>query len=171
MALQGHRLLLAVAVVTGLLAVARPAHAGYDNRALRQKAVGSCQGALPTYDAMLRKKPTGIVNEGTRTAFVSCGVTTNVFGQTTQVDVQLSNLSGQPVTVTCTLMTGTLGVPTTSFTQSLYIPVTGSTGMITFSSLELNNDQPFDNEQAVSCKLPPQVELNSTGVVYTEWTN
>ena len=153
-----------------VLAASHPASAGYNYRSIRQKAVASCQAPLPVYDKQLRKRPGGIVNESSVPVYVACGLPTNVFADTRQVDVQFTNLSNTPVTIVCTLATGDNTAGATSYVQSLMIP-TASWSAITFDALEYNDDQPFEDDAGLSYKLPPNVELNSTGVTFYEWSN
>ena len=76
------RPLLATAALSALL-LASPARANdWSN------AIDVCQGALPSFDADLRKRPLGIINEGASTAVV------NWFGfETTAERFRLPNLS------------------------------------------------------------------------------
>ena len=50
-------------------------HAATVQRSTIQSAVMACQASTPTFDASLRKKPIGVDNVGTGTAYVTCGMT------------------------------------------------------------------------------------------------
>ena len=147
------------------------ASAGTNNYALIQKAVSSCEAPLPVYDSQLRKRPRGIINESSTSIFISCGMPADVFGDVWRVDLEFTNRSSSSATVSCTLVTGSPSGFLTSYHKQLFLPGSGGTTWMMFDKLIDNNDQYFDDQQAVSCLLPPQVEINSTGVLYVRNTN
>lgn len=157
-----HALLATAAAATLLLATPAPAHANdWSN------AVDVCQGALPTYDASLRKRPLAISNEGTEPAYISCSLRAplgNLDGGGTdvvQIIVLLTNRAATAQSVTCTVVDG-VALPFPSF-PPLYVPKTveipaGRFGVINW----------FDFDTTVgrfrlpnlSCALPPETEIN-----------
>lgn len=166
----GNRLLLPAVVALSLVVAWHAASAGYNYRSIRQKAVGSCQAPLPIYDKQLRKKPGGIVNESDTTVFITCAVPTNVYAPTEVVNVEFNNLSDATVTVSCTLLAGSFMSGVTAY--SITFPIPGGVGgtLMTFDASQINGGTPFAYEQGLSCKLPPDVELSSTGAIYNEWS-
>lgn len=64
---------LVVSISAGLAA---PAYAAVEDTQDSANAVANCQGALPNYEGNLRKRPLGVINEGTETAFVTCAFNT-----------------------------------------------------------------------------------------------
>lgn len=66
-----------------------------------------CQSALPVFDGNIRKRPTAISNEGTKSAFVSCSVHNNNNGAVSVVfGVTLTNNSAADVDVNCSMVNG-----------------------------------------------------------------
>lgn len=128
-------------------------------------ATGACQGALPNFEGHLRKRPTGIVNQGTSNAFVSCSTTQNwnnpapaeIFG------VVLTNTTGAPLTVDCTLSAGVnyIGfMAPTLFPKSFEVPA-GETEEFQWNAEDDNGGMAFPASLNVSCNLPAGAELGS----------
>ncbi len=153
--------LLATAATAALLSAA-PARANdWSN------AVDVCQGALPGYEAALRKRPLAIVNEGDEAAFVSCSIRAplgNMEGggtDVTQIIVLLTNRGSEAQSVTCTLVDG-VAAPFPSF-PAIYLPKTVEIPANMFGVMNW-----FDFETEVgryrlpnlSCALPPDTEIN-----------
>ena len=122
-------------------------------------AVAACQSALPVFDGVIRKRPLAVQNEGTSSAFMTCGLE-GVFSaqpHSTFIGIGLLNTGTQAVTVNCTLVDGGNG-----FSVPEYFPVSrvvqpGSTSEISWSP----EDPAGFIYPAISCNLAP-----GTGIEY-----
>lgn len=125
-------------------------------------AVDVCQGSLPSFEGALRKRPLGIVNEGTSNAFVSCALRAPLDGELiTGIFVLFQNRTGSAQAVSCTLVDG-LAQPFPGYTP-VYLPKT--TG-IAANSPAVESWTADDNSQPyvipnLNCALPPGVEINT----------
>ncbi|MGH8032100.1 MAG: hypothetical protein ACREO8_06975 [Luteimonas sp.] len=156
-------------VVTGLVAAAVLCASMSEARAVdvlstfATNAVGNCQGALPVYEALIRKRPLAIVNEGTQNAFVICAFTSEQLSLgITAYGTRLTNTSAIPQTVTCTGVTGEEG-SAQYFVKAVGLPP-GESRRIEFSFLLDNLGILFDSRLSLSCRLPPGVGLNDNSV-------
>ncbi|MEP6635012.1 MAG: hypothetical protein ABJA62_12480 [Luteimonas sp.] len=144
-----------------------------------QSAVGLCQGALPSFEGALRKRPLAINNEGTTASFVSCTVDSEAAYAAQQVqDIAiLFTNRGAATAVNCTLVDGIatatagplagVGVPE-FFPKTLNLAAGTAGG--THGKLGWNlTDKPAGFFlPAVSCLLPPGVEINFVQHIYDQ---
>lgn len=119
-------------------------------------ATAICAGPAPAYDAMLRKRPLGITNEGVVPVFVSCSVPTEdeVFPTMNDLDVEFTSMGGSGV-VACNLIAGSRG-NSTSMASMTTVPV-GGTGQLRWEQFSRLDMWGTIN---LSCQLPPGVEIN-----------
>ena len=157
------------------LAVAAAASASFDSGALERvpmvNAAGACQPALPAFDGNVRKRPTGVSNEGSASAFVSCSVygdlNVEVTAPSSGIGILLSNNTGSAVNISCTLVNGFRFIQnpvTTSIPKTFAVPANQSVEVaITTAD---NGDEPFNTPIFnLSCNLPVGTEINS---LYTQ---
>jgi hypothetical protein len=156
------------AVACGTLAIAGTATAqvGFVQRSAVVNAAGACQGALPSYEGSLRKRPTGIANEGSAPAFVSCSLTGEDFALgTITVLSTFVNRSGADVDLTCTFVDGNVAelevYPAAYYPQTITIGA-GEGGQMVWEA----TDEAFTSLSNVSCSLPAGVEINVMGTYY-----
>jgi hypothetical protein len=130
-----------------------------------QNASGSCQGASQIHDDMLRKRPVGIANEGTVSAYVSCSLSVQHTGGqanlTSVVIVTFSNSNDENRRVTCTLVDGQKYSLVTSpryHTKSVTVVANNSN----YLSWGFESDNGGDRYWLpnLSCLIPPGVEIN-----------
>ena len=158
-------------IVLSLLCLASyPSVAATNNFALMQPAAANCVGPLPSFDANLRKRPAGILNEGSANAFLTCGMPNDVFASVWRVDAQFFNRGTQTVTITCTMAAGLPWDAAVYYVDDIQLPA-NSIGFITFDRDVDNDGEYFQSPQAMSCVLPPKVEINTSGVIFTKETN
>lgn len=130
-------------------------------------AAGNCNGALPSYEGELRKRPLGIQNEGDSPAFVTCSVPGDYFASgNLVVAVAMSNQGAAPVTVNCTFVDGV----TAPFGEAMYYPqaveiAPGSVGVAEWNPAE---GEAFSSNANVSCNVPVGAAINFVEVVYLE---
>lgn len=130
-------------------------------------ATGVCQGALPHFDDRLRKRPTGIVNQGAGSSFVSCSTTQDFYNPTPadQLSVLLTNSTAAELTVNCTLSVGISFLPFPSqilLPKSFVVPAGMSVEGSWFAG-EYNGGMTFEPSLNVSCNLPVGAELGAVG--------
>lgn len=155
------------ALAAALIVVSSEAIAVKQTRSDFQAAVNSCQGALPSFEGTLRKRPLAIANEGTSTAFISCGLSSEVANSAgmSVVGALFINRGLASADVTCTLAVGIpapFGTPV-FFTKTATVP-TGGSGGPTWVSAD-NGGNPF-KVASISCSIPPGFEINNTQTVY-----
>lgn len=154
--------MLAATTVACLAAFAPQANA--IDRMEMTNATGLCQGALPAYENQLRKRPTGIMNQGPGNAFVSCSTTQNftsqIFGhQAIEFGVELYNSTNASVLVTCTLVEGF-----NFFSFQYPKPFLIAAGFSHEGRWTVQDDaggDPFLASLNLSCNLPAGVEISS----------
>ena len=138
-----------------------------------QPAAGNCQAALARYDASLRKRPGGILNIGTAPVYITCGMPSDSQSDVTRVWVTFTSYTTLAQTVKCTLVTGKPYWNASSFSAERGIvqgPGVVGEG-IDFQAGYFNNGVPFASPQALSCILPPNVEMNTNAVEGTKQIN
>lgn len=137
-------------------------------------ATGACQGALPSFEGSLRKRPSGIINiSTTNSSFVSCSTTQNFFapsGTAAVLGVTLTNPTAAPVSVSCTMVAGLNYV---GFQSPMQYPKTftvaaGETVEGTWDFEEDNFGDEFPGSLNVSCNLPAGTELGAVYVLTLE---
>lgn len=178
MAMAGRSVAFATAAI--VFAAAIPADAAAVERTLSAHAASSCQAALPAFDGALRKRPSGIRNEGTQPAFVTCSLSNGAplvsagaeSDRLESVSMNFRNGGAAPVLVTCTAVSGFDGNPPVGHdVKAVAVPVGGQHG----ASLGWSNGD-FPQEAnlhrsgaiSVSCSLPPAVEITATWLRYRE---
>lgn len=153
--------------LAGLAGFAQPASADDFYREELAMSAETCQAALPAFDGNVRKRPLALMNEGSGSAFVTCGFTGAGEGEapaTLAVRVYLVNTDSAYHTVTCTLvdggptLSGSLYVP-----RALAVPPDGAPHELAW----IINDAPATlgpgfYYPVVSCGLEPR-----TGIAYT----
>ena len=163
------------ALLAGLLlalASAGNAHAVDVSRTFYTNPTGVCQGALPAFDGLIRKRPLAVQNEGSADAFVTCALlnlgynsgTHRISGGT----LYLQNLGGGSRTVSCTAVNSSAvaapGSPLYA-TRSVSVPANanGSTELA-FLATDFPG-APFllpGDTLSVSCNLPPGLGITGT---------
>jgi hypothetical protein len=129
-------------------------------------AAANCQSALPVFDGNIRKRPKALANEGTSIAFVTCA-----FEQTPTPPnkivrvIQLAlNRGGVARTVSCTLVDGIRDeVLSPSHTQTVTLNGNGVWAALVWDA-DLMNEGTNYTSPALSCSLPPGVELSGTAI-------
>ena len=124
-------------------------------------SVAVCSGPLPVYDANLRRRPLGILNQGTQAVFISCSVpmdgVSDRYGAALYVTFR--NFGTANTTVNCTLNAG-------SRYASEWGSVTASTPVTTDSDEDVVGFNGIDRVSGLgslnfSCVLPPSVEMGT----------
>lgn len=132
-------------------------------------AAGNCNGALPSFEGALRKRPTAVVNEGTSNAFVSCSLAGDA-GNSGNVGFQIgfSNRNAAPVSFACTFVDGYaapfLGGEPVFYPQTIEIAANAVAAAVWAPA----EGEVFSNNANVSCALPPGVEINLLVVGFDE---
>lgn len=157
------RINFAVIVAVGFAVLAPQAHAIEVLEA--GSATGICQAALPSFEGALRKRPTGILNQGPGNAFVSCAFAQNNYDDTPaeRVGITLTNRTDTGMTITCTLVDGQnnfIAIPPNLLTKSFAVPAHSSSEE-QWSVTGDNGNQPFDRYLGLSCNLPAGAEIGT----------
>lgn len=129
-------------------------------------AVGRCQGALPSYEGALRKRPLALQNEGAGDAFVTCVFLSDTTNTSVQgFGVAARSLNGVASTLRCTAVLGTDGGPARYATRSVVLLATGEdASVLNWSGPEFPGGGAITpaESMSLSCLLPPGVALTET---------
>lgn len=161
-----NRSMLAVAFAAMVAGIATSQEASAMERYNLTNGVGACQGALPTYESNLRKRPTAIANEGSANAFVSCSLAQDWFGNSAYYGLVVNNNGAADVNVTCTFAAGiklngnSLFMPTL-LPKTFPVPA-GAHASVQWTSAD-NGNEPLPRSGNWSCNLPVGTEI---GAVY-----
>lgn len=162
---------LCLSVLAVTLTLCAPALAVDKSVEVSGNATAICQGALPSFEGSIRKRPLAVQNEGTTNAFVTCSFVTmydrNDQAAVSYFGVYLSNAATVARTVTCT---GVAGYNTNPSNQYLSKTVTVAPGgqlqtQLIFGIAD-NGNVGFLPVVSVSCNLPAGVGINDTYVGY-----
>ena len=155
---------LAATLTIGTLFVAGPAHAVDVSRLEIINPLNACQGALPTFEGSLRKRPRGFINEGSEIAFVSCGFPAEAGAdKTTQINVEFRNEGTATQTVSCTAV-DTRSPP--KFSVKSLAVAAGSAGQLAWTAAD--NEGVNYRYPAVSCGLPTGMLIQYVDRLYSE---
>lgn len=156
----------ALALAVGLCTLASPASAEIVAKDYFINASGNCNGALPTYEGALRKRPLAIRNEGTTNAFVSCSIPRSQADDGyTLVGAYFTNSTGSDKTINCTLVDGAVGIGEPALYPRSLILAAGTTNFIAWNSEEFELAE-FASWINVSCNLPAGTEIGLIGGYY-----
>jgi len=134
-------------------------------------AVDRCQPALPTYEGSIRKRPKAVQNEGTTTAFVTCGFSGDNFSSGANgiyyAAVLLINNTDSPLQVTCTLVPGRHATVVGGFLpKTSTIDPGDPNGGLGWHYPDYDDGR-FGVTAAVSCSLPPGAGISEVLSYFT----
>ncbi len=163
-----HRCLLQLLCVSAALAVAAASPTADAARLTKTHGgTGSanCQGALPSYEGAIRKRPLAVQNEGSTDAFVTCAFSITA-GAVTEARLVVSTLGGVDVTVRCTGVNGQVGNEPIYANRSVVAPASGATTALVFTGASFGGTAgpffPRGPLVSMSCALPPGAAINTT---------
>lgn len=153
---------IAVAVGAVLLSgLALPQDASAGTRASTANAVGRCQGALPSYEGAIRKRPLAVQNEGGISAFVTCAFLTDQFNASVDdFGVYASTTNGQAATLNCTAVVGYQTGGPLYAAKSVELSESGAQSSIYWSEEDFGGPISTSQPVSLSCSLAPGVGLN-----------
>jgi len=162
-----NRLAFATAGIAMVVGLAASHEASAIQRLNLVNGAGACQGALPSYEGNLRKRPTAIANEGTANAFVSCSTVQDYLGFAADAyGIMVNNNTGAAVNVNCTLASGIKLNGQTSpilIPKSIPVPANG-VAEVQWQASD-NGGDPLPPTGNWSCNLPVGTEIGSVYVV------
>lgn len=154
----------AAVVALAALSTLPRADAALVARAENYPAVNVCQGALPSYEGLLRKRPKALQNEGGATSFVTCGLhgqglASSIGPRAKRVSIYFINVGNAPVSTTCTAVEA-LGEE--RYVTKTTVTSPGNTqNAIGFTALELDPANGWWRTPAISCSLPPGAGIST----------
>lgn len=165
---------LAAVCVVAAAATAGQAYAAIEDNQSAANAAARCNGALPSFEGSLRKRPLAVINEGTSTAFVTCAFEIDDEQAVNGADyygAYFINKGTVAATVTCTgvsgIETGAGGATVVMKSKSAIVPPNGTTqAPLFFDSVSDYGGAAIYPLTAISCQLPPGVGVNDTYVGY-----
>jgi hypothetical protein len=154
-----------VLAVAGVMAA--PAHAALEVNEVGANATSLCQGALPSFEGSLRKRPLALQNEGVSNAFVTCSFSTQYdVSDTRQIGyfgVFFNNRTNAAANVTCTGVAGYNANTTNTFlSKTVSVPANGDASI--FFAPADNGGVGFYPLVNVSCNLLPGIGIADTYV-------
>lgn len=166
----------AIAVAASLPGAAR---AGIEDIQVNSNPTGLCQGALPSFDTSLRKRPLAVKNEGSSDAFVTCSFTTlqqqSGSNSVLAPDVVsyfgafFANSGSVDQTVSCTAVVGyendpdVLYISKQALVKAGNVPGGSDDGFLFFYPEDADQTR-FYQMVSMSCRLPAGVAINDTYV-------
>lgn len=128
-------------------------------------APGNCQGALPVYDGLIRKRPLAIVNEGTSSTFVTCSLSSQEVSLNVQsFFTRVSNQGTDPATVTCTSVVGDEMTANNRYITKTATVAPGEIATITWTGADVAGGLLLSKSIAFQCFLPPGTGLNRNSI-------
>lgn len=136
------------------------------------QATAVCQGALPAFETLIRKRPLAVQNEGDANAFVTCSLVnpgaSSGISRISGATIYLQNLASGTRTVSCTAVNSSAGPAPGAplyLTRTVTVPRDdeGSTAL-QFSAADFPGSPvllPGDT-LSVSCTLPPGTGITGT---------
>ncbi len=164
------RTTLSLATLAVGMAMSGQAEAVTVNRDYLTHGTASCQAALPVFDGKIRKRPKAIANEGTSSAFVTCGFDSinNAGTGFSAISIFFINRSGIAKTVNCTFVNGIFdNVLSPSLVRSVAMPTTAAPAFLGVTAATDNGGNNFA-APAISCEIPAGVEIGAVNGVYPE---
>lgn len=125
---------------------------------------------MPVFDGNIRKRPKAIANEGTSSAFITCGFDSisNSGSGYSDVNIYFINRSGVAKTVNCTFVNGIFDTAiSASIVKSIALPTTAAPAALGVSAATDNAGNNFA-APAISCEIPAGVEIGAVQGVYPE---
>lgn len=161
--------MLLAKIFLGLLCFSGAVQAQFVPRVENGTAVASCQGALPAFEGSIRKRPLGIQNEGTATAFVTCAF--RFYGFPTRAIMYLSNTDTANVAVTCTAVNGHSGGMPIYVPKTVFVAPDGEPHGIFWVTEDFGGNTIFPRGGwvSMSCSLPPGTAINDATMEFQEW--
>lgn len=155
---------LAIASVVACASIGNLAEAASISRNSYTQASGACQGALPSYEGSFRKRPLAVANEGTASAFVTCGVRNDENAAVvSSIRLAVTNRAASVQSISCTLVDGLIDA-TLGFAD--YYPQTTSAASGVDTQLTWSGGT--FKWPAISCNVPGHVELNMVSTTFDD---
>ena len=165
---------MAALCVLAAAATAGQAFAGVEDNQSAANAAARCNGALPSFEGNLRKRPLAVINEGSAAAFVTCAFEIDDEQAINGADyygAYFINKSSSAATVSCTgvsgIETGAGGATVVMKSKTAVVPANGTAqAPLFFDSATDYGGNAIYPLTAISCHLPPGVGINDTYVGY-----
>lgn len=134
-------------------------------RTVNVSSTGVCDAPLPVYNDHLRRRPVAVQNESSEPVFVSCTLPTDTLGARSTGSVRVSFKStAGAATVNCTMVSGTRGA------QVMYVPkgqalAAGSRATLEWTAIDKWSSS---GTYSFSCTLPPGVAMETISHTQTD---
>ena len=131
--------------------------------------MGRCQGALPSYEGAIRKRPLAVQNEGGISAFVTCAFLTDQYNTNVSgFRVHAATNNGQAATLHCTAVVGYQNGGPFYAAKSVALSNSGAQGSIYWSEVDFDGPISASQPISLSCSLPPGAGLNDMYLYYDD---
>jgi hypothetical protein len=135
-------------------------------------ATGVCQGSLPNFEGELRKRPTGVANQGDAASFIGCSTMQNFFGveSASQLNVIFTNRTNEEMTISCTMVEGInfVGLFTPVLHPKDFVVPANESFEGSWTAADDNGGVPYFPSLNVLCSLPVGGEINTLAVYIAE---
>jgi len=135
-------------------------------RAHAYTATAVCEAPLPVYDATLRKRTRGILNEGSSPIFISCSVPGDTVGDQTTgtLAVYFQSFGSANATINCTLNAGSRLGGAGTIAGSTVVGAGGGNNIV-WSNVDKVT---YYGAYNVSCNVPGDIEM---GMIFLSETD
>lgn len=161
---------LAATMATLVALAPQPVHAFR----VTAQAAAVCQGALPSFEGAIRKRPLAVQNEGSTDAFVTCALNNTGYNAGTtfissfEIYAQNRNSSTRSITCTAVNSSATASPDTLYVTRTVSVsPSSSNSTLIEFTADDFPGSPvalPGDTV-AVSCNLVPGMGITGTVLI------
>lgn len=148
---------------------AGPANAAIERHTLSASPADRCQGALPSFEGALRKRPLGVQNEGAATAFVTCAFAVEGLQEEAgsySLSTWYYNANQVATNLTCTAVSG-FQTGTNEYVSQTVTIAAGQQGQLFWDDADFASGL-GDGLIAISCGLPVGVAVNDTYISWDE---
>lgn len=164
----------AVAVAAASLSPAAMAERIQRQAGIQGNATSNCQGALPSFEGAIRKRPLAVQNEGTTNAFVTCSFVSEyddeseLLNMASYFGAYFINRSATAKTVTCSGVAGyDTGESNSYVSKTVTVAANSAAQAELFFTPEDNGGEGYHPLVSISCNLQPGIGINDTYVGYS----
>lgn len=162
------------AAALALCAALAPAAHAESNAFFSSGPANYCRPALPAFEGLIRTRPLAVQNEGSTNAFVTCamaslrGLLNDDIIDNADYEINISNIGGQPITVSCTAVAGRAGNPAgQEFDTKTNTIQPGDEELFEWTNADFGGSA-IPLLVSYSCRLPPGGSINDMYVRVSE---
>ncbi len=157
---------LSAMAVTCALTVAPDASAATAVKTFYVDPAMACQLSLPSIDTAVRPRATGYRNEGTKAAFMICGLPyLYSTSAASSIAISVRSFDGAAHSFDCTGVSRSYTGSSAVFSTKTVSPAANSTASVSWTDVDLTLGN-FD--QSITCPIPPGVAIDSVQITIND---